>query len=79
MLLEDGRREAPPLVQFEVKIAQFRSLEEDIAALPSTPVLGFVRADARPLKQALIAWISKWIFLYTQCLQHRVRLLFIIC
>lgn len=69
----DGTKDAPSLVRFEVQIARYRGLQEEVAALPNQAPLGFVRADARPAKAALTAWISKWIFLYTQCLSQRVR------
>lgn len=71
-LLPDGSHEAPSLARFEVQIARFRSLEEEINSQPSSLVLGYLRADTQPLKQALVAWLSKWIFLYTQCLQAGV-------
>jgi hypothetical protein len=47
-------------------------MEEEVQGQPSALPLGFLCVDARPLKQALVAWISKWIFLYTQCLQEQV-------
>ncbi len=72
-LLPDGSLEAPSLAKFEVQIARFRGLEEEISARPNSLVLGYLRADTQPLKQALVAWLSKWVFLYTHCLQARVR------
>lgn len=69
----DGGNAAPSLARFETKIANFRALEEEINGQPSSFILGYIRANARPLKQTLIAWLSKWIFMYTQCLQDRVR------
>ena len=55
-----------------MQIAKYRGLQEEIQALPSLVNLGYLRADARPGKAAITAQISKWIFLYTECLQNRV-------
>ncbi len=69
----DATHAAPSLGQFETKIAHFRAIEEEINAQASLLTVGYVRADARPLKQTLNAWLSKWIYMYTECLQERVR------
>ena len=41
-------------------------------ALPQSMVIGYIKVDARSLKQALVTWVSKWTFLYTQHLQTSV-------
>lgn len=46
--------------------------QDDIAALPAATTAGFLRVDARPLKQALATWVTKWIYLFTQYLQTKV-------
>jgi dynein heavy chain len=69
---EDGTKDAPNLASFEAQIARYRGLQEEVQALPSQVSLGFMRADARPLRGAIAAWTSKWTFLYTRCLQDRV-------
>ncbi len=69
----DGTKDAPSLAKFEVQIARYKGLQEEVQGLPSLVVLGYMRADARPGKAAITAQISKWIFLYTECLQNRVR------
>ncbi len=43
-----------------------------LQALPSSAPLGWVKVDAKPIKQALITWASKWIYLYTHYLQTKV-------
>lgn len=48
-------------------------LQDEIAALPATAVAGFLKVDARPLKQALSTWVTKWIYVFTLYLQNKVR------
>lgn len=74
-LRPDGTKETPTLQKFEVQIAKYRSIEEQVMAQPSSLIIRFLKVDARPLKQALVACLIKWIFLYTQCLQDKVSLL----
>ncbi len=47
--------------------------QDEIAALPATAVAGFLKVDARPLKQALSTWVTKWIYVFTLYLQNKVR------
>ena len=42
--------------------------------LPATATIGYLKIDARPVKQALLAWVTKWIFLFTTHLESKVRL-----
>lgn len=41
-------------------------------ALPASATIGFLKVDARPVKQALLAWVTKWIFLFTMHLESKV-------
>ena len=49
------------------------NMQDEIAALPATAVAGFLKVDARPLKQALSTWVTKWIYVFTLYLQNKVR------
>ena len=40
-----------------------------MAALPGAATVGWVRINAKPLKQALSTWASKWVYLFTHYLQ----------
>ncbi len=71
-LRPDGSRDTPALQKFEVQISKYRAIEEEVQMQPSSVAVKYLRMDTRPLKQALVAWITKWIFLYTQCLQDKV-------
>ena len=71
---EDGSRDIPPLVAFEVEIAKVHAVETEILQKPSATTEGLLHINAQPLKQALIVLVSKWIYLYTQSLQQKVWL-----
>lgn len=34
--------------------------------------MGYLRLDARPTKQAIITWVTKWTYLFTSYLQSKV-------
>ena len=36
-------------------------------------VIGYLKVDARPVKQSLLAWAAKWVFLFTNHLEGKVR------
>jgi hypothetical protein len=40
-----------------------------VAALPGNATVGWVKINAKPLKQALSTWASKWVYLFTHYLQ----------
>ena len=62
----------PALEAFEAQVARYKSIQDELASLPATAPVGWLRADARPLRQALLTWASKWAFLYVQRLQAQV-------
>lgn len=47
----------------------YRAISVEVAALPASCVIGWVKVNAKPLKQALATWASKWIYLFTHYLQ----------
>jgi hypothetical protein len=73
VLNEDGTRDDPTLEKFEAHIAEVHGVETSVQAMPSMVMQGLLRINTQPLKQALVVLVSKWIFLYTQSLQQRVR------
>lgn len=73
-IAEDGSQDIPPLVAFEEEFARLHAMETEIQQMPSVTVEGLLHINAQPLKQALIVFMSKWIYLYTQSLQQRVWL-----
>ena len=44
-----------------------------VQGLAGGSAVGYLRLDARPTKQAIITWVSKWTYLYTSYLQSKVR------
>ena len=70
--LEDGTRDDPTLDRFEAEIAKYRAVQEEIQALPTSATIGYIKIDAKPIKQALTTWVTKWIYLFTHFLQIKV-------
>ena len=64
--------EDPPLDLFDAEIAKYKGVQEEIQSLPTTHVVGWIKIDAKPIKQALATWVTKWIFLFTQYLSNKV-------
>ena len=73
VLAEDGTRDVPGLDRFEAQIAEVHAVETDVQAMPSVIIEGLLHINTQPLKQSLVVLVSKWIYLYTQSLQQRVR------
>ena len=48
-------------------------MHERAQVLPPAATIGYLRVDARPVKQALLAWVTKWIFLFTNYLEGKVH------
>ena len=67
---EDG--EDPPLELFDAEIAKYKKTQEEIAQLHATCVVGWIKIDAKPIKQALATWVTKWVFLFTQYLSNKL-------
>lgn len=70
-LAGSGER-APPLDAFAAEIARYKAMQDEVQALPANAALGWIKVDARPLKQALLTWTSKWIYLYMRHLHGQV-------
>ena len=70
--LEDGSRDDPTLDRFEAEIGKYRAVQEEIQALPTSATIGYIKIDAKPIKQALTTWVTKWIYLFTHYLQIKV-------
>jgi dynein heavy chain len=65
-------RREPPLHAFDEKIAYYKGLQDAVALMPVSATRGWLKVDARPAKQALSTWVTKWMFAYTQHLQDAV-------
>ena len=62
----------PPLEAFDAEIARYKAAQAEVAALPVGASIGWLRIDAKPIKQALSTWVTKWVFLYTHYLFDKV-------
>lgn len=66
--------EMPRVQAFEDHIYQFRLLEDEIRELPGTKVIGWLKIDVRPLRNALLTYVSKWSHTFQQFpLSHVIR------
>eukprot|EP00201_Polytomella_parva_P017476 CAMPEP_0175071536 /NCGR_PEP_ID=MMETSP0052_2-20121109/19298_1 /TAXON_ID=51329 ORGANISM="Polytomella parva, Strain SAG 63-3" /NCGR_SAMPLE_ID=MMETSP0052_2 /ASSEMBLY_ACC=CAM_ASM_000194 /LENGTH=4543 /DNA_ID=CAMNT_0016338719 /DNA_START=12 /DNA_END=13643 /DNA_ORIENTATION=- len=71
-VLADGTKDDPSLTKFEEQISKFKTIQQEIGSLRDTIVIGYVKISAKPLRQALSTWASKWTYLYTHYLQEKV-------
>ena len=62
----------PALADFDEQIDLYRRQALDIGALSTSATRGWLKLDAKPVKQALSTWVTKWKFAYTQHLQTSV-------
>jgi hypothetical protein len=46
-----------------------RAIGQEIDSLPGSAVVGFIKVSAKPLKNSLSTWASKWSYLFTHYLQ----------
>lgn len=69
---ENGIKDEPSLEKFDEEVARYKAVQAEIKELPASKVIGWLKIDAKPLKQALATWVTKWIYLYTQHLSNRV-------
>ena len=67
---EEG--EDPPLELFDQEISKYKNVQEEIQTLQATCVIGWIKIDAKPIKQALATWVTKWVFLFTQYLNNKL-------
>eukprot|EP00899_Mesostigma_viride_P009330 jgi/Mesvir1/18399/Mv14277-RA.1 len=65
-------QEAPSLERFDAEISRYKAVQEEIHQLPATITIGWLRIDAKPIKQTLSTWATKWVFLYTHYLTNKV-------
>ncbi|MEW5311809.1 MAG: hypothetical protein WDW38_003494 [Sanguina aurantia] len=70
--LSDGTQDDPELAKFEGQIIKYKGVATEINSLPGTMTLGWIKINAKPLRQALSTWASKWVYLFTHFLQDKV-------
>ena len=67
---EDG--EDPSLDKFDDMITKYKAMQDDVQQLPTSKVIGWIKVDSKPIKQALGTWVSKWVHLFTHHLSEKV-------
>eukprot|EP00960_Hanusia_phi_P039486 753915-Hanusia_phi.AAC.17 len=63
---------SPTLEAFEEQIIKYKNLEEQVRELPATKIIGWLKIDARPVKNSLTTLISKWSYKFLEFLLNRV-------
>ena len=63
----------PSLHQFEEQINRFRAMGNTVVSLPSFATVKYIRVDARPIKQAMTSWATKWSSMFETFLADSVH------
>ena len=60
------------LDKFDEEIKRFRNVQTDIAALPSSVDIDYLRINCQPIQQAMSTWVTKWVYMFTSYLQQHL-------
>ena len=66
-------RAEPALAVFEAAVAEKKQKADEVAAMPVVLTRGWLKLDAKPAKQALSTWVTKWMFAYTSHLKETLE------
>jgi dynein heavy chain len=69
---EQGQTE-PTLEAFEKQIMKYKRLEEQVKDMPTSKIIGWLKVDAKQLKNSLATLISKWSYKYLEHLLETVQ------
>jgi len=58
---------------FDERIVHYKAIEDEIRALPPQSFQGWLKVDARPVKNALATWAAKWGLAHTDHLKHYIQ------
>jgi dynein heavy chain len=61
---------APLISSFYKKLTMFSTKQEIVKETPASLSLGFIRIDARPMKNAIVSFLQKWSHCYSSYLEH---------
>jgi hypothetical protein len=53
--LPDGTKDDPVLAKFETEITKYKAVAQEIQQLPSTANIGWMKINAKPLKQVCVS------------------------
>ena len=65
--------EGESLEKFDEEIQKYKKIQEEIQGLPTSVTIGWIHINAKPIKQALSTWVTKWIYLFTNYLSNKVN------
>jgi len=63
----------PPLSAFEKELQKYSALDHEAKELPVSKTIGWLKIDARPIKQSVCTWVSKWAMSYKSYLQNKAQ------
>eukprot|EP00756_Hemistasia_phaeocysticola_P016846 Hpha_TRINITY_DN15501_c4_g2::TRINITY_DN15501_c4_g2_i2::g.105578::m.105578/K10408/DNAH; dynein heavy chain, axonemal len=61
-----------PLPQFEVEISKYEKLLEKIGELPGATTVGWLRIDAKPIRESMKTCCKQWIDMYTDFVIEKI-------
>lgn len=68
----DNTQQGPSLDFFAAEISKYKVIEDEVQAIPSSLTIGWIKVDVKPLKQALLTWTSKWVYMFMRRLRSQV-------
>ena len=66
---EDGKMD---LTKFDAEMLRLASIKEQVGALKTPTNIGWLKIDSTPIKENIIYWVQKWLFLYIGYLRDDV-------
>ena len=66
---EDGTMD---LKKFDAEMLRLSSIKDQVGALKTPTNIGWVKIDSTPIKENIIYWVQKWLFLYIGYLRDDV-------
>jgi dynein heavy chain len=61
------------LSKFDERITFLRKVQEEIASMRHSTDISFLRISSQPVKQALSAWVTKWVYVFTSYLTNHIH------
>ena len=58
--------------RIDAEIAKYHEIQDEVATLPSTMNILWLKVDCKPLKSSISNWVSKWTYKYTEYLSNDV-------
>ena len=70
---EDAGPPDPSLAQFDAEIAKYKAIADEVAELPNSVQIQWLKIDAKPIKQAIGNAVQKWRYRFTEYLNSKLE------